>query len=193
MQALKTVKGACIMKDKRLDEIKNGDKTAFEALLCDYEPLILSECSALLGKFPEYREDREEMVQEGRLALYSAALKYEQSDKVTFGLYAKICIRNRLISYIRKLGAEKRRRDRIAEKTEKSASSSAEELAISFENSRALKELLDTEASEYEKAVFSLYLQKKSYSEIASRLKRSEKSVANAICRVKAKLKKRLL
>lgn len=181
------------MNNEKLNGVKNGDRAAFEALLCDYEPLILSECSALLGNFSEYREDREEMVQEGRLALYNAALKYEQSDKVTFGLYAKICIRNRLISYIRKLGAAKRRRDRLAEKTEKGSSSSAEELAISLENSMVLKELLDNEASDYEKAVFSLYLQKKSYAEIADRLGKDEKSVANAICRVKAKLKKRLL
>ncbi len=181
------------MENERLSKVKNGDREAFEALLCDYEPLIFSECSALLGKFPEYKEEREELLQEERLALYNAALKYRQSDEVTFGLYAKICIRNRLISYIRKLGAAKRRIDRLSEKTEKRASNSAEELAISAENSMALKELLDTEASEYEKAVFSLYLQKKSYAEIADRLGKSEKSVANAICRAKAKLKKKLL
>ncbi len=180
------------MADKGLSDIKSGDRSAFEELLGRYEPLILSECAALLDKLPEFKGEREEMLQEGRLALYSAVMKYEENDKVTFGLYAKICIHNRLVSYIRKLSAAKRRRDRLADKTVKNASGSAEELALALEKSGTLRQLLDTESSSYEKKVFSMYLEKKSYAEIARVLGRSEKSVANAICRVKAKLKKRL-
>jgi DNA-directed RNA polymerase specialized sigma24 family protein len=37
-----------------------------------------------------------------------------------------------------------------------------------------------------------MYLQKMSYSDIAAALNKNEKSVANAICRVKQKLKKHL-
>ena len=180
------------MADKRLSDIKSGDRSAFVELLTSYDPLILSECSSLLDKAPEFKGDREEMLQEGRIALYNAVMKYEDNGKVTFGLYAKICIRNRLISYARKLGAAKRRRARLDNKTEKSQSSSAEELAVAFEKSGALRELLDAQSSRYERAVFALYLEKKSYAEIAAQLGKSEKSVANAICRVKAKLKKQL-
>lgn len=180
------------MADKRLSDIKSGDRSAFEELLGSYEPLVLSECNALLDKFPEFKGDREEMMQEGRLALYNSVMRYEENDKVTFGLYAKICIHNRLVSYIRKLGAAKRRRDRLAEKSVKSTSSSAEELALALEKSESLRQLLISETSDYEEKVFSLYLEKKSYAEIARMLGKSEKSVANAICRVKSKLKKRL-
>ncbi len=182
------------MADKRPDSVKNGDRAAFEELLSSYEVLIRAECSAILSKFPDFKSEEEEMRQEGRLALYNAAMKYEQSEQVTFGLFAKICIHNRLISYIRKLSSAKRRRDRLAEKAMASAENgkSAEEFAIAIENSDKLRELLDGQVSAYEKRVFALYLEKKSYEQISAIVGRDIKSVANAICRVKAKLKSRL-
>ena len=181
------------MADNLLVAIKNGDKAAFDKLLEKYEPLILSECAKVLVKFPDFKEDEEEMRQEGRLALYKAVMAYEENGDVTFGLYAKICIKNRLVSYLRKLRTARRRAAKIAAaKPNSDSSSSAEVFFWALEKSEKLKKILDEEASQYEKKVFLMYLKKTPYVQIADALGKSVKSVDNAITRVKAKIKKRL-
>jgi RNA polymerase sporulation-specific sigma factor len=175
-----------------LSAVKSGDKAAFEELLAAYEPLILSESASLVAKFPEFRSEEEEMRQEARLALYDAAMTYNESGKVTFGLYAKICIHNRLISYVRKLNSAKRRRARSPKNSEGAAQSSAETSVLELSRGSELDKLLSSVTSSYERRVFNMYLQKMSYADIAASLNKNEKSVANAICRVKQKLKKYL-
>ena len=175
-----------------LNAVKNGDRSAFEELLKAYEPLIRSESASLVMKFPDFKGEEEEMRQEGRLALYDAAMKYNENDKVTFGLYAKICVHNRLISYLRKLSSAKRRQDRLARQTEVSLHTSAETNAVELARGSELNRLLTSVSSLYERRVFDMYLQKMSYADIAATLNKNEKSVANAICRVKQKLKKYL-
>ncbi len=173
-----------------LAAVKNGDKSAFEELLESFDPLLRSECARVISQFPETKGDEEEILQEGRLAIYSAAMAYKDGE-VTFGLYAKICVRNRLISYLRRLRSAKRRKERAAarEVSEKPTHGIVTSEAISYDR---LMALLEDEASAYEKRVFLMYIEKKSYAEIAQAVGKDEKSVGNAITRVKAKLKKRL-
>lgn len=181
------------MSDNRLAAIKNGDKAAFEELLGSYEPLILAETARTLSGFEEFSGEAEEMRQEGRLALYDAAMGYRENTEVTFGLYAKVCIHNRLVSYLRKLVSRKRREQRAAALARAEAEKgrrSADDIAYAYERSEEVRRLLESEATELEKAVFLMYLEKKSYAEIAREIGRSAKSVDNAISRVKAKIKK---
>ena len=180
------------MTEIELNAVKNGDKSAFEELLAAYEPLIRSESTSLIVKFPDFKGEEEEMRQEARLALYDAAMKYNGNDKVTFGLYAKICVHNRLISYLRKLRSAKRRREKLSHRADSVAQRSAEASVLELSSGSELDRLLESVSSSYERRVFDMYLQKMSYSDIAAALNKNEKSVANAICRVKQKLKKHL-
>ena len=83
-----------------LDKVKRGDETAFAEIERIYAPLISSLTDRLNASV---EMDCEDIRQEAMIALYSAACTYDQSKSgVTFGLYAKICIRNRLISLLRK-------------------------------------------------------------------------------------------
>ena len=179
--------------DNRINAVKNGDKAAFEELLSSFEPLIRSETARLLAGAPDFLSETEELRQEGRLALYDAAMSYKDNDGVTFGLYAKICVKNRLISYLRKLSSRKRKADRaaaLAMRGSVSSPSAAEELFLAYESSGEVRRIVETEATELEKTVFSLYMQRKSYADIAREIGKSAKSVDNAICRVKAKIRK---
>ena len=171
-----------------LDSVKNGDKLAFEQLLEDYEPLIAAECTSVVAKFPDFADEAEEMRQEGRLALYKAAMAYKDGE-VTFGLYAKICIKNRLISYLRKLRTAKKRQAKISAHP---VGIRAEQSAACFlrsDDGKVYRELLEGLTSPYEKKVFCMYLDKMSYADIAASLGKSVKSVANAIARVRAKIR----
>ena len=181
------------MPDKELEAVKNGDKKAFDGLYERFLPLIKKETAAAVNRSAELKEHYDEIGQEALMALYNAAVSYSDGKNVTFGLYAKICIHNRIVSYVRKVMAQKRRAEKISSASvgNQKKSESPEELLEILERNGEFKRFLDGALSSYEKKVFSLYLQKKSYSEIAEELGKTEKSVHNALTRVKNKIKRK--
>ena len=201
------------MSEKYLERIQSGDDGAFELLLAQYRPLIENEVKVAVSRSPELMPEYEELTQEARLALYGAAKNYRSGGKVTFGLYAKICIHNRIVSFVRKFRTLQRKNARLAKAGSHAASVgrkrrghsvfdmtavsetgklsvSDKESGVPFSADKALK-FLETDATVYEKQVFLMYIQGLSYREIAARLGKSQKSVDNAIFRVKRKLKDR--
>ena len=180
------------MSDKELDAIKGGDKKAFDGLAEKFLPLIKNETFRAVERSENLRSHYDEIKQESLLALYDAALSYSEGKGVTFGLYAKICIHNRIVSYVRKIKAEERRAQRAKLTSAKAVkkSDTPEELLEALEQNTELKAFIDDALSGFEKKVLSLYLTKKSYVEIAEKLGKTEKSVDNAIFRVKSKIRK---
>ena len=181
------------MPDKELDAVKNGDKKAFDGLLERFQPLIKKEVALAVTRSEELKSHYDEISQEALMALYDAALSYDGEKNVTFGLYAKICIHNRIISYVRKTKTQLRRLMKSQEAAKESIKKSAspDELLEASLKKAEFKVFLNESLSSLEKKVFSLYVQKKSYAEIAETLGKSEKSVDNAIFRIKSKIKKR--
>ncbi len=165
--------------------VKEGDDLAFSELCEDFAPLMKSQVARLFGNEDFEYDDR---LQDAAMALYSAAVSFDMSqEKVTFGLYAKICIRNRLISIKRKENKSNKKSasyDVISEKQMRETSRRASREKLE-ENEEMLSQL-----SSYERAVLLLYLNGHSYREIGLALKKSEKSVDNALYRIKSKLKK---
>ncbi len=181
------------MDINELISIRNGDKAAYAELLERFEPLIKREVSDCVRKLPaESDADPEEFRSEAMLALYKAALSYEDGKRVTFGLYAKICIHNRLISCVRKISAQRRKREREERRGHyrDGRSKSAEDSLIDQADSEEVRRMLERETSAYERKIFTMYLEKKSYAEISDETGRDVKSVGNAIYRVKRKLRK---
>ena len=172
---------------KLINGVKEGKDPSFSELCEAFSPLMRSQVTRMFGaQSPEY-DDR---LQDAAMALYSAAVSYDTSQSdVTFGLYAKICIRNSLISIRRK---EKKNAKKTASYAvaEKKAARDAEREA-SREKLEENEEML-SQLSSYERMVLLLYLNGHSYREIGSALEKSEKSVENALYRTRSKLKKRL-
>ena len=80
--------------------VQSGDAESFEGLKSKYAPLVVS----TVGSFAVGDISRSELEREAESALLKAAVRYDtKQSKVAFGLYAKICITNRLISVQRKL------------------------------------------------------------------------------------------
>ena len=171
--------------NKQIELIQSGDESAFEAIREQYAALLLSTVSKLMPGCPD--AEFEDLLQEATLALYHAALSFKpDQEKVTFGLYAKICVRNRLISAIRKL-----RRASAPQPAE------TKETASQRKSSRRaplgeLSHLVDTIFSDFERSVYELYLQGYSASQIAERLERDAKSIDNAIYRMRRKIRQHL-
>ena len=88
---------------------REHDETAFSELISRYNPMI----NKIVSGFSDSSVDLEVLYSEAVVALHKAAMGFDISqDEVTFGLYAKICIRNRIISYARKLTTAKKREEK---------------------------------------------------------------------------------
>lgn len=174
-------------------EAQKGDQNAFAKLLEAYDPLI----SATVSKFKisgMSDADEEDLRQEAVLAFYSSLVSYDPNiSGVEFGLYAKVCICNRLVSQMRIL---KRHLSHsvISYDTEKllrqiaSDEDPAARIA-ELESERSLLRLINDNLSKYEQRVFRMYVSGMSASEMAKKLDSSEKSVNNAVYRIRKKLK----
>ena len=83
--------------------VREGDQQAFSELLDRYRPLI----NSLISKFGQgdlAKTFVEDLRQEAIVVFYNAILTYsENQSDVEFGLYARICISNALVSQIRSI------------------------------------------------------------------------------------------
>ncbi len=176
-------------QDAQLDLInaaRAGDEGAFEALLEVYEPLI-DAMSRSFATASDDSESGEDLRQEACIALYKAVQSYDSTqDEVSFGLYAKLCVRNRLISYTRKL----RRRESVLPLEERIKTE--EDVAQGVVAEEAYMELyrrIEAILSPYENHVWWLYLSGQTTGAIAAKLGKDERSVQNAIYRIRKKLR----
>ena len=141
-------------------------------------------------------QDIEDLRQEALVQFCNAVCNYDLSlDGVEFGLYAKICIENRLVSYVR---SYKRRKDKAffsfdVEVSEDSSYTDPAQDIIDKERFTALVELIEGSLSDYESRVWWLYVSGMSVSDIAKKLGVDDpRSVTNAIYRIRRKLRARL-
>ena len=170
----------------------------FGQLTADYAPLIKSLVFRFMSTYGVLKADEDDLNQEALIALYSAALSYKEDKGVTFGLYAKICIENRLTTYAKKITKNP---EPQTESIDDCFNNGINELAAdidgqpidraaSKETCETLKERIKAELTDYEYNVFMSYADGASPSEIAKKLKREPKSVYNKLQRARKKLKK---
>ena len=173
---------------------RNSDEEAFSVIFHNYLPLIRKILSSFSSSLDE--AEREDASQEALIALYQAVQSYQVDGKVAFGVYAGVCIKNRMISELRNLKKQCPSCVTVSDFTVGESGDSfntAESPEQSFIDQEAFHTFFHTVMANFtslEKRVFLLYVDGCSYKEIAKCLHISEKSVDNAIIRLKAKLKK---
>lgn len=183
----KTVSGQTDNLGELLVSAKSGNQRAYSELLIRYRPLI----SAMVNRYriPDMPDqETEDLREEAVVSFCNAVVKYDTAQsEVDFGLYAKVCISNGLLSYLRDL---KRRSIPTGELTE------AEELSadpvasvIEEENFKALHALIEETLTEYENKVWWSYMSGMTAREIGESLGADEKSASNAIYRIRKKLR----
>ena len=173
-----------------IEDVKNAKPLSFDVIYELYKPLIESTAkSYALSSF-----DMDDVKQEAMIALYNAALAYDPSKNVTFGAYAKVCIRNRITSYLR--CSQENALVSSIEETEQDPNEpdfeTPEEIVISKESLCNLNRRIDEALTDFEKSVFALYIGNTPYAAMANALGKPTKSIDNAIHRIKAKLRKLL-
>ena len=174
--------------------VRSGDQDAFSVLLLRYRPLI----DRMVDRFSTELygdESKEDMHQEALAAFYDAIRSYcMEQEKVEFGLYAKVCIGNRLVSYLRRELKQQEviSLDDVMAERVLGADGDLLSMVIEEEEGRALSQSIEDTLSQYENRVFSLYMKGRASAEIAQAMGKSVKSIDNAIARIRKKLKKLL-
>lgn len=170
---------------------KEGNQAAFVSLLARFTPIIHSKCK----RFYKCGLESEDFFQEGALGLFCAVKSFDIGNNASFYTYAGICIENRLISAFKSASCKKHLPldnylplNQLSH-LEAMGEIDPEEKYIELESLKNLNNLFLEILSEKEYNVLNLYLQGYSYSKIAQSLKISQKSVDNAVQRIKRKIK----
>lgn len=183
------------------------DKTALEYILDKYKNLVKVKARSyfIMGA------DKEDLIQEGMIGLYKAIRDYQPSREASFKVFADLCITRQMITAIKMAARQKHmplntyvslnkplfsdetgNEEYIDTLLEKKVPN-PEDLFIGKENKNFIEESISKELTKLERTVLELYLQGKNYSEMANIIQKSEKSIDNALQRVKKKLNKFIL
>lgn len=175
------------MSDRELLEGFSLDGGKVAELISRYMNIVFS-CA---GKFSG-SADYEELVSDGMAGLLGAVRNYDAS-KGEFAAFAAACVKNRMRNTVKKsLKRNAGLSDSSLEEMETIAdpNPTPEEVVIEKENRRSLLEMIHSELSELELRCIEGAALGFSYEEIAQRIGSDRKSVDNALCRARNKLKR---
>lgn len=192
------------LSDEQLVELSTkGDTIATECILSRYKNLVRSKARMyfLVGA------DKEDIIQEGMIGLFKAIRDFSPKRQVSFCGFAELCIKRQIITAVKTATRQKHMplnsyvslsksmyegesEDAIETIPDSGVQSNPEQLFISKENTAFLNERMNEVLSTLEKNVLTLYMEGKSYQEIAKALARPQKSIDNALQRVKKKMEK---
>ncbi len=174
-----------------IEQVRNGDQQAFADLLESYRPLV----EALVTRFSQEGNpdlQRDDLRQEATLFFYNSILTYDmEQSEVEFGLYAKICMYHGLISHVRL--QKKHTAEQLTEWMNDThfvheASDPVTDV-LERERERALYSVIRQNLSDFEYRVWQYYMSGKTAREIGGLLDKDERSVNNAIYRIRKKLR----
>jgi RNA polymerase sporulation-specific sigma factor len=209
-QEIKDNQGVTIPYDIQTDEdiankAKDGDTLALEFLINKYKNFVKAKARSyfLIGA------DREDIIQEGLIGLYKAIRDFRGDKLSSFRAFAELCITRHIITAIKTATRQKHIPlnsyvslnkpiyDEDSDRTlldilSGSKVTDPEELMINREEYHDIEFKMGEILSDLEWKVLTLYLDGKSYQEIAIELKRHVKSIDNALQRVKRKLERYL-
>lgn len=182
-----------LMQNEELNELLSRVKcagsmnAAFSELVIRYTPMMRSRVLSMFGDSFDFNE----AMQEASLALHDAAKSYdsEKCEGVTFGLYASVCVCNRLRSLLRKKRRDNSHSECFKLSDEVASGADVENFVANRDLCERVLKSSSSVLSELEYEVFSLELEGCSTREIALRLSRSPKSVDNAKARIAKRLK----
>ncbi len=170
-----------------LSAARNGDVAAQNEIILALTPLLIR----ISARYFIIGGDKEDLLQEARIGLHKAIHAFDPKKNIDFLPYAKTCIHNNIISAIKEAKAQKHAALNKSVELDSAALFSYDspmDLMIVREHLEKVLDRVQTKLSKLEKQVLFLYLDGLSYKKIASQLQISEKSVSNALCRIRSKL-----
>jgi len=191
--------------EELVEAVRQGDTDALEYLIQKYKNFVRAKARSyfLIGA------DREDIVQEGMIGLYKSIRDFRGDKLSSFKAFAELCITRQIITAIKTatrqkhiplnsyVSLDKPIYDEDSDRTLLDVICTVrvadpEELIINQEEFDDIEDKMSELLSDLERKVLMLYLDGRSYQEIAVDLARHVKSIDNALQRVKRKLEKYL-
>lgn len=174
-----------------VSQAKSGDTAALTLLIQRYSDIILQKAKSFKGLSGIESDD---LYQEGMMGLVAAVYSYDETREIQFSTYAVTVAARKMLSALKKSNNKSNLplRSYISIEEENNLLSFAptpEEIIIYNEELDKINNFIKTKLSKTEKKVLKLSLLGMSYSEIADILECTEKSVDNAIQRVRKKIR----
>jgi RNA polymerase sporulation-specific sigma factor len=186
--------------------VRDGDDRALEQLLARYRNFARSKARSyfLAGS------DKEDVVQEGMIGLYKAIRDFDLAQDTPFRAFAELCISRQILTAIKTANRQKHQPlnssvsldapvygDDAGERTVGDNLPAPEltdpaEFVISAQEIEAIRDSMRENLTELEGDVLRLYMDGKSYEEIAGALGNHVKSIDNALQRIKRKLQRHI-
>ncbi|MFZ3132546.1 MAG: sigma-70 family RNA polymerase sigma factor [Desulfosporosinus sp.] len=181
-----------------LEAARSGNEEALNLIIKHYEP----EVRMIACKYFLPRTDYDDLIQEGRIAIYRAILSYDTNLDIPFLHFLRMVIKRKLIDSLRKYTRQKHinlneaysLNNVISESEETSFISlltNAEDpatMVIANDEARSMIHCLNLGLSNLERQVFEHYfIQGFKQREVSERLGLPPKSLDNAIQRIKRK------
>lgn len=174
-----------VLEEKLIASAKCGDDSAFEALANSYKRVL----ELHIKHFSPHPSLYDDLFQEGLIGLMKAVRSYDGKSS-SFATFASLCVKNSIISGIRKYSGQTQRTVNIDNSlSEEETSPSAEEVLLDSVRVQMLYDKVAEALSPYEKTVFDMYLSDMSNESIAFVTGKSVKSTSNALFRIRQKLK----
>ena len=190
------------MEDVSLvQEARQGDSIALEYIFKKYNDLLKMKTHNFFINGAE----KEDIVQEARIGLYKAIKSFDlEKQSSSFKTFANLCIERQLITAIKSSNRQKHiplnssfslntaaydENDdtTIIDILDTHAVEDPLEIIIKKENFEYVENRIDENLSDFEKKVLNKYIQGESYVDIAKELNTPEKSIDNAIQRIRKK------
>jgi RNA polymerase sporulation-specific sigma factor len=192
------------VQDRALvNRARAGDSAAMEQLVERYRGFVRMKASAYFLAGGE----SEDLVQEGLIGFFKAVRDYRADREASFRSFAELCVTRQIITAIKTAARNKHAplNTYVSFSHTRAGASGDQEMSlaevlpgdpvvdpvtqvISSEELRCLVECLGAALSELESGVLTMYLEGRSYEEIAGRLDCTPKTVDNALQRVKRKV-----
>ncbi len=186
--------------------VREGDERCVEILLDRYRNFARAKARSyfLAGS------EKEDVVQEGMIGLFKAVRDFDLEQETPFRAFAELCISRQILTAIKSANRHKHQPlntsvsldapaygdeyapTSIGDQLTAPTLSDPAEVVISAEEIEALRENMSDSLTELEGDVLRLYMDGKSYEEIAGALGNHVKSIDNALQRIKRKLQKHL-
>lgn len=201
---VKAVKSEKVSDEELVRAAKSGDDKAWEEIFFRYRNLVSpkKETKFLIGA------EESDVIQERLLGLYSAVTDFDETRNTRFSAFAKRCVNNRLSTAItaslRKKHSPLNSYVSLDKETDEEEGGipllnlitannarNPEDILIDRENKYDMEYKINKELSSLEIKVLAKYLEGWSYREIAEGLGKDEKSVDNAMQRIKRRFKNR--
>lgn len=185
------------MKDELIIKIQNNDEESVKILLEKYRYLIIKIVNGFGIIRGDYRIDRDDLIQEGNIALYRAAMTYKDDTGASFITYAYKVIYCRLCRVVVNLGKPYKYEgisldsdqdiERVAYRNPKNPI----DLIIYCDTVKTMENFMKN-ASPLERKIITMRQEKYSYKDIAAMLNITPKRVDYLIQKMKNRYRLKL-